>query len=64
MNSSISFEDEQGILFDVEGETDDYICHIWKDTNEWFCNCPSFFFRKQPCKHIKECKEVLKNERN
>ena len=58
MNSSISFEDEQGVFFDVQGETDEYLVHIWKDTNEAFCNCPSFYYRKQECKHITHCREV------
>ena len=46
MNSTISFEDEQGTFFDVQGETDEYLVHIWKDTNEAFCNCPSFILGK------------------
>ena len=59
MEAEIDFTDEQGTLFNVHGETDDYICHIWKDTDEAFCNCPSFFYRKTECKHIKLCREVL-----
>lgn len=59
MNASISFEDEQGIFFDVEGDTDDYLVHIWKDNDEAFCNCPSFYFRKKECKHIAMCRSKL-----
>lgn len=64
MNSSVSFEDDQGIFFDVQGETDEYLVHVWKDSEEWFCNCPSFYYRKQDCKHITACKELLNHGRN
>lgn len=59
MNSSITFEDEQGVFFEVKGDTDDYLVHVWKDTKEWFCNCPSFYFREGDCKHIIQCKGAV-----
>ena len=58
--AEIEVSDKEGYIFRVSGSQGDiyYVGYDYEDG--WFCPCPDYQFRKRECKHIRACKELLK----
>lgn len=49
-----------GEQWEVQGEAGTYEISL-QSNSRWHCNCPSFKFNSNPCKHIKELATQIKS---
>ena len=58
--AEVEVADKDGFIFRVSGSKGDiyYVGYDYEDG--WFCPCPDYQFRSHECKHIRACKELLK----
>lgn len=60
ITAEIEVADKEGFIFRVSGSKGDIYIVGYDYDDGWFCPCPDYHFRKRECKHIKACKELLK----
>ena len=58
----ILLSDQEGMIFEIEGDSGYVHLVSFDRENGWFCSCEDYGFRKRFCKHMKACAEVSKIE--
>jgi len=58
--AEVEVADKEGYIFRVHGSHGDIYMVGYDYDDGWYCPCPDYQFRKHECKHIRACKELLR----